>query len=105
MNIAVLALVERLGETGLDVAEGDGVHRDVVAAELLGQRLGEADDARLAGRVVLLAGIAVDARGRGDVHDLAHDALAGGALLVDLLAEMLLEGAQDPKRRGEMDVE
>ena len=28
-----------------------------------------------------------------------------GALLLDLLAEMLLEGAQDAERRGEMDVE
>src|SRR6185436_3151610 len=75
LDLAGFALAERLGEAGLDVAEGNRIHRDVVAAELLGQRLGEADDARLAGRVVRLAGIAVDARGRGDVHDLAHDAL------------------------------
>src|SRR5205814_4265241 len=62
LDLAGLALGERLGEAGLDVAEGYGVHRDVVAAELLGQRLGEANDAGLAGRVVRLAGIAVDAR-------------------------------------------
>src|SRR5690242_19873642 len=79
LDLAVFALCQRLGEAGLDVAEGDGVDRDVVAAELLGQRFRQADDAGLAGRVVRLAGIAVDARGRGDVDDLAHDALAGRA--------------------------
>src|SRR5262245_13446880 len=43
LDLAGVALGERLGEPGLDVAEGDRVDRDVVAAELLGQRLGEAD--------------------------------------------------------------
>jgi hypothetical protein len=105
LDLARLALAQRLGEARLDVAEGHGVHRHVVAAELLGQRLGQADDARLAGRVVRLAGVAVDARGRRDVDDLAHDAPALGALLLDGLAEMLLEGAQDAERRGQMHVE
>src|SRR5476651_456771 len=48
LDLARLALAQGLGEAGLDIAEGHGIHRDVVAAELLGQRLGEADDARLA---------------------------------------------------------
>src|SRR5262249_34369129 len=47
LDLARLALAERPGEACLDVAEGHGVDRDVEAAELLGQRLGQADDARL----------------------------------------------------------
>src|SRR5262249_9160796 len=95
LDLARLALAPGLGEARLDVAEGDGIHRDVVTAEFLGQRLGEADNACLAGRVVRLAGIAVHARGRGDIHHLAHDALALGALLLDRALEVLLEGAKD----------
>src|SRR5471032_2146656 len=62
-DLARLALAQRLRQARLDIAEGHGVHRDVVAAELLGQRLGETDDARLARGVIRLAGIAVHARG------------------------------------------
>ena len=41
----------------------DGVGVDVVLCALLGERLGEADEAKLGGRVVGLAKVAVDASG------------------------------------------
>src|SRR3954462_10448277 len=62
-------LGERLGHRGLDVARSHHVGRDVAAAQLAGQRLGEADQPRLGGRVVRLAGVAHHAHHRGDVDD------------------------------------
>src|SRR5262249_19623626 len=77
------ALGERLGEALLDVPEGDAVDRHVVAPPLLRERPRHAHHRRLARRVVHLARVAVDAGGRRDVDDLAHDALALLGLRLD----------------------
>src|SRR5215212_3232798 len=52
-----------LREARVHEAEGDRVDVDLELAPLLGQRLGEADDARLAGRVIRLPRVAEGARG------------------------------------------
>ena len=65
------------GQPGEDVAKGDGVGPDAeLRAPLLGDGLGEAGDAGLGQGVVELAGVAVDARGGGDVDDGAGLAVA-----------------------------
>src|SRR3954453_885396 len=76
------------GQARLDPAEGDRVDVDLELAPLVGQRLGEADDAALAGRVVGLTGIAHRPGDRGDVDDLAEDLLAALALLLGGLAQV-----------------
>src|ERR1044072_8103497 len=65
-----LALRERLGEPGLDVAEGHAVHGHRVAAPLLGQRASHAGHRGLGRGVVDLARVATHPGGRGDLHDL-----------------------------------
>src|SRR3954470_20804854 len=85
------------GQAGLDVAERHGVDVDLELAPLLGQRLGQPDDPRLARRVVGLAGVAHRAGDRGDVDHLAEDLLALLALLLSRLAQVRRRGAQDPE--------
>src|SRR5690606_37900972 len=55
----------------VDEAGGHGVHRDAVANEFPGQRLGEADDGRFCRGVVGLAEVAGMAYDAGDVDDAA----------------------------------
>ena len=62
-------LGQRVGELGRDVPGRHGVHADAAAAELLGERLREPDQARLRRRVVRLAGISVHADHGRHVHD------------------------------------
>ena len=60
---------DRRDHVGVDIARRDGVDGDAVARAFLGQRLGEAVDARLGGGIIdlaVLAGLAVD---RADVDD------------------------------------
>ena len=76
-RIACCSLLrEDVGERGLDIARGDRVCTDAARGELPRERLREADDARLRGRVVRLAGVAVDADDAGQVDDRARP---GGA--------------------------
>src|SRR5260221_13923383 len=56
---------QRAGHVGLDEPRRHAVHRDVAAADLAGERLGEAHDAGLGGGVVGLAGVAGEADYRG----------------------------------------
>ena len=93
------------GQARLDEAEGDRVHVDLELAPLLGERLRQADDAGLAGRVVGLAGVAHRARDRRDVDDLAEDLLAFLALLLGGLAQVRRGGADDAERHDRVDVE
>src|SRR3712207_573523 len=70
LHLLAVDLHDVLGVLGrrqarLDEAERDRVAVDLELPPLLGQRLGQADDAELARRVVGLAGVAVHARGRG----------------------------------------
>src|SRR5690606_9211230 len=78
-----LLVVEHVGHRAGDEARGDAVDGDAAAADLLGQRLGEADHAGLGGGVVGLARVAGDADHRGDADDAAgaalHHPLHGGA--------------------------
>ena len=75
-DLARLALRQRLGEAGLDVAEGHGVHGDVVAAELLGQRLA-VDTERVRGQLQPDAGAVV--KELGDIQRaLVHVLGTGG---------------------------
>ena len=69
---------DRLRHLGFDEAGGDGVDRDALLAELGGQRLGEADHARLRRRVVGLPAVTGDARHRRQTDDAA--ALTDGAV-------------------------
>src|SRR5205823_2322431 len=64
LDAAGLAFGQGLGQARLDVAERHAVHRDVIAPPLLGERLRDTDDRRLAGRVVHLSGVAIGP-GRG----------------------------------------
>src|SRR5690606_25134207 len=59
------------GHVGVDEARGNHVHGHAAAADLLGQRLAEGDDAGLGRGVVGLAGVAGGADHRGDVDDAA----------------------------------
>ena len=92
-------------QAGLDPAEGDRVDVDLELTPLLGQRLGQADDAGLAGRVVGLAGVAHRAADRGDVDDLAEDLLAALALDLGRLAQVRGGRADDAEGRHQVDVE
>ena len=60
-----------VGHAGVDQAEGHRVDVDLEAAPFAAQRARHADHAGLGRRVVHLAGIAVERRGRRDVDDLA----------------------------------
>ena len=60
---------QHLGELRLHVAGRDDVRADVPRAELARERLREADDPGLRGRVVRLAPVAVHADDRADVDD------------------------------------
>ena len=57
------------GHVGLDEAGRNGIHQDVAAAVLLGDRLGESDQPRLAGSIVGLALVAGEADDAGDIDD------------------------------------
>ena len=94
-----------LRQARVDEAEGDGVDVDLELAPLLGDRLGQADDAGLAGGVVGLAGVAEGARGRGHVDDLAEHLLAFLALLLGRLAQVRRGGADHAERHHGVDVE
>ena len=95
----------RLGEARVDEAERDRVDVDLELAPLLGDRFRQADDARLAGGVVGLAGVAERARGRGDVDDLAEHLAAFLALLLGGLAQVRRGRADDPEGDDRVDVE
>jgi hypothetical protein len=101
---ARLALRERLGEPGLDVAEGHAVHGHRVAAPLLGQRASHAGHRGLGRGVVDLARVATHPGGRGDLHDLPDDSLAPLRLGLELGAQVGGEGAQDAEGRGHVNV-
>ena len=66
---------DHVGQLRLDVPGRDDVCTHAAAAELLRERLREADDPGLRGRVVRLAPVAVHADDRRDVHDRARPAL------------------------------
>ena len=53
----------------VDESRGDGVHRDAAARELPREAFGEADEPRLARRVVRLPGIADEPDDAGDIDD------------------------------------
>ena len=89
------------GQARLDVAEGDGVDVDLELAPLLGERLRQADDRRLARRVVRLAGIAHRARDRRDVDDLAEHLVALLALRLGGLAHVRRDRTAHPERDDE----
>ena len=75
-------LGDSLGHPGLGEPRGDGVDRDPLAGIFAGQGLGQADHARLGGRVVGLAEVADLAVHAGDVD---HPAPAALGHLVDEL--------------------
>ena len=104
-DLDLLALLLRLRQPGLDEAEGDRVAVDLEPAPLLGERLGEADDAGLGGRVVDLAGVAHRPRDRGDVDDLAEQLLALGLLGLRRLAPVRGDRADDAEGDDRVDVE
>jgi hypothetical protein len=89
---------DRLGHPGEDEPDGHRVDVDPVAAELLGQRLRQADDTGLGRGVVRLAGVAEDPGGGGDVDDFA-------VVVYRVGLEVGLGRPQDPKRRLEVHVE
>ena len=81
----------RAHHVGIDVAWRDGVDGDAEARAFLGQRLGEAVDARLGRGVVdlaILAGLAVDA---ADIDDAAE---LGGAHAVEGQLAQVVAGAE-----------
>src|SRR2546426_1218704 len=65
-----------LDHLGADISRTDGIDRDAALRALLRQRLGEAELARLRGRIVRLAHLALLAVHRGDVDDAPEFALA-----------------------------
>jgi len=95
-----------LGEPGADEPVRHAVHGHVVAAPLLGERLGEAGDARLGRRVVGLPGVARRPGDRGDIDDLASDPRdTCRALSLDRCADDRLHSAQNAERRFEVHIE
>ena len=64
-------LADRVEDRGLGDRRGDGIDRDVVGRELLAERLGQADDAGLGGRIGGGVGVAFLAGDRGDIGDAA----------------------------------
>src|SRR6266542_5094258 len=65
-------LRDDIGQAGLDVARGDDVVAHTAASELAGERLREANDPGLRGRVVRLAPVASQADDAGEVDDRAR---------------------------------
>ena len=68
-------LRDHLGQPGVDVAGRHHVRPHPAVAELARERLREADDPGLRGRVVRLPGVPVHPDDAGDVHDRARAAL------------------------------
>src|SRR5690606_2537599 len=94
------------GQSGPDQAERHRVDRDVVAAPLLGQGLGQVGYARLRGGVVGLPGVATQSGDRRDVDDLAAGhRLPVGLRLLHRRGDHRLRGPQDPERRLEVHVQ
>src|SRR3546814_17260496 len=81
-------------------AEGDAVHAHLQPPPFLGKRLGHAGDGGLGRRIIDLPRIAVRARHRRNVDDLADYLASFGRLLFRHRAPMLGGGAQDAERRG-----
>ena len=71
--------IELGGHFRFNEARGNGIASDVAAPEFEGHRLGETQDARLGGRVVRLAGVALHAHDRGDVDNGARTRFEHGA--------------------------
>ena len=86
--------LERLCHAGLDQAEADRIHVDVVAAPFLGESLRESNDSGLASGVACLPGIPFRARYGSDIDDLAHHTPAAGFLLLGGFAKIAGSGAQ-----------
>ena len=94
-----------LYETCSDQAESNCVYVDVIAAPLFCQRLRQANDPGLACRVTGLARISVSSGDGSDIHYFAHYPLGRGDFLLCRFPNKRRSGAQDPKRRQEMNVE
>src|SRR3546814_13865347 len=86
-------------------AEGDAVHAHLQPPPFLGKRLGHAGDGGLGRRIIDLPRIAVRARHRRHVDDLADYLASSGRLLFRPRAPRLGGGAPDAERRGYVDVE
>src|ERR1700693_3646724 len=85
---------KRARHVGLDEAGGDAVHGDIAAADLARERLREADDSRLGGGVVRLAGIAREAYDGSHVHDAPRPRLHHAAQHRARKDEYRLEGGR-----------
>src|SRR5574341_269787 len=79
-------------QRGGDEARGDGVDGDVARGDLAGERFGQANQTRLARRVIRLPGVPGDARDGGDVDDapvaFAQHGLDGGLRAVECALEV-----------------
>ena len=93
------------GQARLDEAERDRVAVDLELAPLLGQRLGQADDAELARRVVRLAGVAVMPEVEETLTILRKTSLPSSFSFLAGSRRCGRGGADDPERRDEVDVE
>src|SRR3954452_22311760 len=94
-HLRLRVLGDHFGELRLDVTGSDDVRAHVAAAELLRERLREADDPGLRRRVVGLAPVAAYADDRRDVHDRAgaplHHSAGDRATRVEDRAEVGLD--------------
>ena len=63
-----LAVLLGTGQTGIDIAKGNGVAADAERAPLLGDGLGQTNDTGLGSGVVGLTNVTVESRGGGDLN-------------------------------------
>ena len=93
--VALIVATVRVGHRGVDVAGADGVHRDARRRDLRRRRPDQAEQAVLARRVRADVGVAPLGGDRGDGDDPAPA----------LLDHARQRPAQQPERRGEVEVE
>lgn len=73
INNHSLAVLLGTGQTGVDIAKGNGVAADTERTPLLGDGLSQTNDTSLGGGVVGLTNVTVESRGGGDLSIISQE--------------------------------